>query len=77
MRRRVRASEPSDTYDWAVMSLGPDALLFSESVIAVLGLAPINPTHMFGATPHRTRRKLPDSIKVEWIGGDKTNCNVQ
>ena len=53
------------------MSLGPDALLFGESVIAVLGLTLINPTHMFVATPRRTRRKLPDSIKVEWIGGIK------
>ena len=62
-------SEPSDTYAWAVMSVGPDALLFGESVIAVLGLAPINPTHMFVATPRRTRRNLPDSIKVEWVRG--------
>lgn len=69
MRRRVRASEPSDTYDWAVMSLGPDALLFGKSVIAMLGLAPINLTRMFAATPRRARRKLPDSIKVEWVRG--------
>ena len=63
----ARASEPSDTYAWAVMSVGPDALLFGESSIAMLGLAPINPTRMFVATPRRTRRKLPDSIKVEWV----------
>ena len=54
-------------YAWAVMSVGPDALLFGESIIAMLGLAPINPTRVFVATPRRTRRKLPDSIKVEWV----------
>ena len=66
MRGRAFASEPSDMYAWAVMSVGPDALLFDESIIAMLGLAPINPTRMFVATPRRTRRKLLDSIKVEW-----------
>ena len=63
----ARASEPSDTYAWAVMSVGPDALLYGESVIAMLGLARINPTRMFVATPRRTRRKLPDSVKAEWV----------
>ena len=63
----ARASEPSDTYAWAVMSVGPDALLYGESVIAMLGLALINPTRMFVATPRRTRRKLPDNVKAEWV----------
>ena len=63
----ARASEPSDTYAWAVMSVGPDALLYGESVIAMFGLALINPTRMFVATPRRTRRKLPDSVKAEWV----------
>ena len=63
--------DPSDTYAWAVMSVGPDALLFGESIIAMLGLAPANPTRMFVATPRRTRRKLPNSIKVEWLRGIK------
>lgn len=63
--------EPSDTYAWAVMSVGPGALLYGESVISMLGLAPTNPTRMFVATPRRTRRKLPDSIKVEWLRGIK------
>ena len=53
------------------MSVGPGALLYGESVIAMLDLAPTNPTRMFAATPRRTRRKLPKSIKVEWIRGIK------
>ncbi len=68
---QVRASESSDTYAWAVMSVGPDALLFGESVIAMLNLVPTNPIRMFVATPRRTRRKLPNSIKVEWLRGIK------
>ena len=68
---QVRASESSDTYAWAVMSVGPGALLYGESVIAMLNLAPTNPTRMFAATPRRTRRKLPNSIKVEWLRGIK------
>ena len=64
-------SGPSDTFAWAVMSVGPDALLYGESVIAMLDLAPTNPTRMFVATPRRTRRKLPESIKAEWIRGIK------
>ena len=71
LRGQTHASEPSDTYAWAVMSVGPDALLYGESVNAMLGLAPINPTRMFVATPRRTRRKLPDSIRVEWLRGIK------
>ena len=71
MHGQVRASESSDTYAWAVMSVGPDALLFGESIIAMFGLAPTNPTRMFVATPRRTRRKLPNSIKVEWLRGIK------
>ena len=63
--------DPSDTYAWAVMSVGPGALLYGESVIAMLDLAPTNPIRVFVATPRCTRRKLSESIKVEWIRGIK------
>lgn len=63
--------EQNDAYAWAVMSVGPSAVLYGESVIAMLNLAPTNPTRMFVATPRRTRRKLPNSIKVEWLRGIK------
>lgn len=66
--------ESGDAYAWAVMSVGPDALLYGESVIAMLGLAPTNPTRMFVATPRRTRRKLPDNIKVEWVKGIRSTA---
>ncbi len=63
--------EQNDTYAWAVMSVGDDALLFGESVIAMLGLSPVNPTRMFVATPRRSRRKLPENLKVVRIDGIK------
>ena len=59
----------NDTYAWAVMSVGPSAVLYGESVIAMLGLAPTNPTRTFVATPRRCRRALPESLKVEWVDG--------
>lgn len=61
--------ERNDAYAWAVMSVGPGAVLYGESVIAMLGLAPTNPTRMFVATPRRCRRKLPESLKVERVDG--------
>ena len=54
---QVRASESSDTYAWAVMSVGPDALLFGESIIAMLGLAPHKPhPHVRGNSSTNTAK---------------------
>ncbi len=61
--------EPNDAYAWAVAMVGPEALLFGESVIAMLGLAPTNPNRFFVATPRRTRRALPESINANWVQG--------
>lgn len=63
--------EQNDAYAWAVLSTGPDAILYGESVIAMLGLAPTNPTRTFVATPRRCRRALPNNIKMKWIEGIK------
>lgn len=58
----------NDSYAEAVARLGGDAYLFGESVIAMLGLAPTNPSYICVATPHRTRRKLPAYIRVKKPG---------
>ena len=63
--------ERNDAYAWAVVSVGDEALLYGESVIAMLDLAPINPTRTFVATPRRSRRKLPGNLKVIRISGIK------
>ncbi len=61
--------ERNDAYAWAVMSVGPDAVLYGESVIAMLGLAPTNPARTFVAAPRRCRRALPEGLKVEQVDG--------
>lgn len=54
-----------DPYAISVASVGEDAYLFGESVIAMLRLAPTNPAHMYVATPHRHRKKtLSDGLTV-------------
>lgn len=66
--------ENNDTYAWAVATAGPDALLYGESVIAMLELAPTNPNRIFVATPHRTRRKLPENLVIRQVKGITPNA---
>ena len=58
----------NDDYATAVARLGEGAYLFGESVIAMLELAPTNPSYICVATPKRTRRKLPVNIRVKKPG---------
>jgi len=55
---------PHDAYAEAVALVGPEAYLYGESVIALLGLAPTNPARVFTATPARTRKRLPEHIVI-------------
>lgn len=56
---------PNDTYAIAVAQVGPDAYLFGESVIAMLGLAPTNQAYTCVAIPRRVRKRLPDNIRLK------------
>ena len=51
-------------YVLAVLSVGKDAVIYGESVLGVLNLAPTNPMRICVATPGRLRRKLGGGIKV-------------
>ena len=53
-----------DPYAIAVAKVGPEAYLYGESVLALLNLAPTNPTYMCVATPKRVRKRLPKSFRV-------------
>jgi predicted transcriptional regulator of viral defense system len=53
---------PYDAYAEAVVLVGSDAYLYGESVIAMLELAPTNPSRVFVATPSRIRKQLPEYI---------------
>ncbi len=51
-------------YAIAVKSAGEGAFLYGESVVALLGLAPTNPSTIWLATPKRTRRNLGEGVHV-------------
>lgn len=51
-------------YAIAVKAAGPSAYLYGESVVALLGLAPTNPTNMQVASPRRVRKNLGDGVHV-------------
>lgn len=63
-RIKHHVPEPLDQYAEAVALVGDGSYLFGETVIAMLGLAPTNPTRMTVATPKRVRRNLPPWLKT-------------
>lgn len=68
-----RVPHQNDAYATAVARVGRGAYLFGESVIAMLGLAPTNPAYICVATPNRTRRRLPSSIRLKKREGDEAS----
>lgn len=63
---RIAAALPFEgdapAYALAVESVGPDAMLYGESVLAFLALAPVTRDRIFVATPRRLRRRIPDDV---------------
>lgn len=59
----------SDPYAFAVKLVSPESYLYGESVIALLGLAPTNPSRMFVATPRRVRKRLPKNMRLVYVPG--------
>lgn len=53
-----------DSYIEAVLRCGPDAHLTHDAVLALHGLALVNPRRTRVGTPHRVRRTLPDSVHI-------------
>jgi len=51
-----------DKYAEAVTLVGEDSYVFGESVLAMHGLALVNPARITIATPRRVRKKLPRYI---------------
>ena len=54
---------PYDTYAEAVALVGDKAYLHGESVLAMHGLALVNPRAIEVATPKRVRRRLPSWVE--------------
>lgn len=57
-RMPVWPYQESAPYAIAVKSVGRDAYLYGESVLALLGLAPTDPVHIWAASPSRVRKSL-------------------
>lgn len=68
-RLTQRVPEANDAYALAVALAGSDAFLYGESVIALLDLAPTNPSTLYIATPKRVRRTLPPELKIVKVPG--------
>ncbi len=66
-----------DDYAQAVISVGEKAFLFGESVIALLKLAPTNPTFVYVASPSRSRRRLPQNIILRSSPADYAPIQIQ
>lgn len=58
------SSDGMDRYAEAVAFGGNDAMIYGESVLAMLDLAFANPPFIEVATPRRVRKKLPAWVKI-------------
>lgn len=59
-------------YAEAVALVGEGSWIFGESVLAMHGLALVNPLYTFVATTKRVRRTLPPWLKIVNVDSDKT-----
>jgi len=57
-----------DAFATALAAVGPDAYLVRDAVLALHGLAFVNPTKIRVATPRRVRHEVPDFVKIEQTG---------
>lgn len=57
-------ASPFDVFAIAVESVGAEAYLYGESVLAILNLVPTNPTRINVATSLRKRRSLMEGVRV-------------
>lgn len=65
----VWPSQPQAPYAIAVKAAGKDAFLYGESVVALLGLAPTDPSKIWLASPKRCRRDLGPGVVVKRVNG--------
>lgn len=64
-------------YAIAVRAAGKNAYLWGESVIALLGLAPTDPTHIWVASPDRIRRSVGGGVTVLDMRGDEPTAHYE
>ncbi len=73
-RMPVWPSQPQAPYAIAVKAAGDGAFLFGESVVALLGLAPTDPSRMRLASPRRCRRDLGAGVTVKRVADVAPVC---
>lgn len=64
-------------YAIAVRAAGERAYLFGESVVALLRLAPTDPTRIWVASPDRVRRSMGDGVTVVGMRGDEPTSTYE
>lgn len=65
-RFNAMPSGPHDEFMEAVLRVGPDAYLTHDAVLALHGLALVNPIRIRVGTSKRSRRQQPKTIEVVW-----------
>ena len=68
-RMPVWPSQPQAPYAVAVKAAGDRAFLYGESVVALLELAPTDPSKIKLASPRRCRRNLGSGVTVKKMKG--------
>ena len=67
----------NDIYATAVTSVGPEAYLYGESVLAMHRLCPVGTKNVYVGTPKRVRKKLPKWIKIKNNHNDYQPSNYE
>jgi len=68
---------PYDKYAEAIALVGNDAAIYGESVLAMHGLALVNPVVIHVVTKIRNRKKMPKNIKVLFSKKDINKVNYE
>lgn len=69
-RTKHHVPAPLDVYADAVALVGPGSFIADESVLAMHGLASVNPDIVLVGTQKRVRKKLPDYVDIIHIADD-------
>ena len=68
---------PFDQFAEALLRVGDGAFLHGESVLALLGLADVNPRRITVAVPRRARPQLPSFIELTRVNGTPATTTYQ
>lgn len=67
----------NDVYASSVLSVGEDAYLYGESVLAMHNLCPVETRKIYVGTKKRVRKNLPKNIQIINVKDDKDKTNYE